>query len=57
MGKKVKTAVIGVGNMGSKYAYLSSWERRMAELPKAGSREEIEFEVLFEKWLKKKCEG
>lgn len=37
--------------------YLSSWEKRMVELPKAGSREEIEFEKLFEKWLKKKTTG
>lgn len=35
--------------------YLSSWESRIVELPKAGSGEEVTFEILFEKWLKKKC--
>lgn len=34
--------------------YLSSWEKRMVELPGAGSEAEIEFECLFEKWLNKK---
>lgn len=34
--------------------YLSSWEKRMVELPQAGSEAEIEFENLFEKWLNEK---
>ena len=34
--------------------YLSSWEKRMVDLPKPGSMQEAEFEQLFEQWLKKK---
>ena len=34
--------------------YLSSWERRMVEVPKPGSPEEREFEKQFEGWLEKK---
>lgn len=34
--------------------YLSSWEKRMIELPQPESEQEIEFEKLFEEWLSKK---
>lgn len=34
--------------------YLSSWEKRMVDLPAPGSKQEAEFEQLFEQWLKKK---
>ena len=35
--------------------YLSSWEKRMVELPAAGSKEECLFEQDFEAWLNKKA--
>lgn len=31
--------------------YLSSWERRMVEIPASGSTEELQFEKDYEKWL------
>lgn len=34
--------------------YLSSWEKRMVELPHKNTNAECEFETLFEEWLKKK---
>ncbi len=34
--------------------YLSSWEKRMVEIPEAGSEYEKEFEKNFELWLDKK---
>ncbi len=36
--------------------YLSSWEKRMVDIPKTGSAEEIDFEQRFEAALKKKDE-
>ena len=38
----------------SNAVYLSSWEKRMVQLPKIGTDEELEFEKLFETWLGKK---
>lgn len=38
----------------SNAAYLSSWEKRMVVLPKAGTEEEIDFEHRFEEWLDRK---
>lgn len=38
----------------SNAAYLSSWEKRMVVLPKAGTEEEIDFEHRFEEWLERK---
>ena len=34
--------------------YLSSWEKRMVEIPDPGSDYEKEFEKAFEEWLDKK---
>ena len=39
----------------SNAAYLSSWERRMVEIPEIGSEEEREFEKAFEGWLRRKA--
>ncbi len=36
--------------------YLSSWEQRMVQIPEKDSREELEFEKLFEEELEKKRE-
>ena len=36
--------------------YLSSWERRMVEIPAAGTREELEFEQSFEEHLRAKSQ-
>ncbi len=36
--------------------YLSSWEKRMVEIPEAGSEEDMRFEKAFEDWLKRKTE-
>lgn len=41
----------------SNAVYLSSWERRMVEIPKIGSGEERAFEAEFEKWLERKIRG
>lgn len=38
----------------SNAAYLSSWERRMVDIPVIGSREERDFEENFERWLLQK---
>ena len=38
----------------SNAAYLSSWEKRMVDIPNIGTDEELEFEGLFEKWLDQK---
>ena len=38
----------------SNAVYLSSWERRMVQIPNLESNEEHEFEQLFEKWLDQK---
>ena len=35
--------------------YLSSWEKKMIELPKIDSEEELQFEKAFESALSKKC--
>lgn len=35
--------------------YLSSWEKKMVELPKIGSKEELQFEKAFESALRKRC--
>ncbi len=37
--------------------YLSSWEKRMVELPAAGSEAERAFEQDFEAWLERKKQG
>lgn len=34
--------------------YLSSWEKRMVNIPQIGTDEELEFEKVFEIWLMKK---
>ena len=39
---------------GKEAAYLSSWEKRMVDIPNIGTDEELEFERLFEKWLEQK---
>ncbi len=41
----------------SNAVYLSSWEKRMVEIPTPGSAEELDFERQFETWLAKKKEG
>jgi predicted dehydrogenase len=38
----------------SNAAYLSSWEKQMVEIPEAGSKAELEFEMRFEKDLQEK---
>lgn len=35
--------------------YLSSWEKRMVEIPVPGSEAELQFEKTFEEWLEKKA--
>ncbi len=40
----------------SNAAYLSSWEKRMVQIPAVGSEEELAFERQFEAWLAKKKE-
>ena len=35
--------------------YLSSWEKRMVEIPEIGSDEEKKFENRFEETMKKRC--
>ncbi|MCH5256284.1 MAG: Gfo/Idh/MocA family oxidoreductase [Lachnospiraceae bacterium] len=40
----------------SNAVYLSSWEKRMIEIPKPGSPEELQFEKAYEAWLKRKIE-
>lgn len=40
----------------SNAVYLSSWEKRMIEVPAPGSAEELSFEKRFEDWLHRKTE-
>lgn len=57
----IKTAIIGVGNMGSKYAKLLQDDsingmKLVAEgIPSRGSQDELDFEKEFEEELSKKC--
>ncbi len=39
----------------SNAVYLSSWERRMVDVPEIGSEEERVFEAEFERWLERKA--
>ena len=41
----------------SNAVYLSSWEKRMVEIPTPGSAEELDCERQFETWLARKREG
>lgn len=58
-----KEALLVSGSEGNKSLilsngiYLSSWQRRMVELPKAGTDYEREFEQMFEQELQRKIKG
>lgn len=56
MGKSVASGDQGrLSLLLSNAMYLSSWERKMIEVPAPGSAYELKFETEFENWLQKKA--
>ena len=55
MGKSIADGREGMNSlMLSNAIYLSSWEKRMVEIPERGTKEEKDFEQRYEEWLEKK---
>ncbi len=55
IGKSIADGLEGMNSlMLSNAIYLSSWEKRMVEIPERGTKEEKDFEQRYEEWLEKK---